>query len=374
MSTDSRDKKTQLKWKNSITNFTMYEPGKPIAEVEREFGLRDVIKLASNENPLGPSPKALKAIQQQCGDINLYPESSCYYLVEKLSQKLQVPANMLICGGGSVEVIKWLYEGLLEPGDEIITADVSFHLYVSLTHLYNATAVSIPLDNTLNYDLDKIASAVTKKTKVIGIVSPNNPTGVLVEYPKLVQFLPKIPKDILVVLDLAYIEYVPQNYGERGMELLRQHENVIILRTFSKAYGLAGARVGYGIAHPDIVQVLNRIKSPFSVNSLAQIAAIAALDDEEHVKASVELNEKCKGYLYTALDSMKIKYYPTFANFILIDTGKKSEAVFQALLKLGVIVRPMKHPRINTCIRVTIGTMEQNRTFIDKLKQVLPKI
>jgi histidinol-phosphate aminotransferase len=362
---------TSLKWKKNVLHLSPYEPGKPIEQVKREFGLKDVIKLASNENPLGPSKKVEEVLRAHAGEVRLYPDSSCHDLLAKLSQKLGVPPDMLVAGCGSVEIIKWVFDTLVEPQDEVVMGDVTFPLYALLCTVHNAVPVMVPVDSNLDLDLDLMLASITPKTKVVFIATPNNPTGKLVNYSQLEKFVAQIPQHILAVIDVAYIEYVGQDYGHQCLDLLQKHENILVLRTFSKFYNLAGLRVGYGIAKSEIIVMLNKVKIPFSVNLLSQLAAIAALDDEEYAQAGIEINEQGKAYLYKTLDEMKVRYYPTFANFILLDTGKDSEETFQALQKRGVIVRPMRQPRIKTCLRVTIGTMEQNRMFIEKLKEVL---
>lgn len=364
-------RKTDLPWKSSVLKMSLYEAGKPITEVRREFGLRWVIKMASNENPLGPSHKVKEIMRAGLPEMHFYPDANCYEIRQKLSKKLGIPANMIVVGSGSAEVMKWPYEALLVPGDEVLLADICFPLYSLLAHLYQAIPVAVPLDDNLDYDLTRMLSAITEKTKIILLASPNNPTGHLIEYVQLAQFLAQVPKNILVILDLAYIEYSMQHYGFNGLELLQQNENLVLLRTFSKIYGLAGLRIGYGIAMPNVIDIFNRIRVPFTVNALAQAAAIAALDDVDHLNFSFEVNQQGKSYLYWALNKIGLRYSSTDANFILIDCKESGDRVFHALLKKGIIIRPMRHPRLINCIRVTIGTMEQNKLFIEKLVEVL---
>lgn len=364
-------KQDALLWRSIIFKMALYEPGKPIAEVKREYRLKNVIKLASNENPLGASPKAQEILRKNIREINFYPDSNCCYVREQLGKKLDLSPNMFIVGSGSVEIMKWACESLLQPKDEVVVADICFPVYCSLASLYNAIPKVVPLDADFDHDFELMYSAISRKTKIVFLTSPNNPTGKLIEYDALAQFLEKVPHNILVVLDLAYIDYVTSDYGRSGIDLVAKHPNLLLTRSFSKIYGLAGLRIGYGIADEKTIEVLNRVRMPFSVNSLAQAAAIAALEDERHIKDTLDVNEIGKAYLSQAFRQLGLAYCPTSANFILVDTRHESDEVFQALLRKGIIVRPMRHPRLNTCIRVTIGTLEQNQIFVARLREIL---
>lgn len=368
---ETNEKRPVLNWKKSIFRIPGYAPGKPESEVRREFNIDRIIKMASNENPLGPSKRAREALVASIPDVHIYPDSSYYSLRQKLSEHMGLPSRNLIAGAGSVEVMKWICESLLSEGDEAITADLSFPVYHSFPLLYGATPRIIPLDDEFHYDLEAMIAAVNDRTRVIFIASPNNPTGLMIEYGKMADFLNRVPANVLVVFDLAYIEYTGESYGNYGLDLLERHKNLVILRTFSKIHALAGLRVGYGMADEEIIGNLDRVRGPFSVSTCAERAAIASLDDEDHVRAGLDLNEEAKAYLEIELRRLNLDYYPTSANFLLIDLKRSGMDVYRALLEKGLIVRPIPHPRLETKIRVTTGTMEQNEIFIRELGDVL---
>ena len=358
--------------REELLSIKPYVPGKPIDEVKRELGISDVIKMASNENPLGPSPKAVKAVEQMLPEIYLYPDGSCYELKNTISQKLGVePCNILV-GNGSDESIKFVAETYLNTGDEIISPQPSFSEYEFAAKVMGARCIYSPLDSAFRLDLEDMARRITGKTRAVFICSPNNPTGTIVSAGEIRGFLDKVPGEVLVVFDEAYREYVTDAGYMDTLDLLKEgRKNILILRTFSKIYGLAGLRVGYALGHEEIIASMNRVREPFNVNLLAQAAANAAINDNDHVRASREINEAGKAYLYRELGQLGLKFFPTHANFIWLDTGRNSRELFGQLLQKGVIVRTGDIFGFDSFIRVTIGLPEQNERFIAALKETL---
>ncbi|MBU0533529.1 MAG: histidinol-phosphate transaminase [Candidatus Omnitrophica bacterium] len=353
----------------SIADILPYPPGKPIEEVKRELGLNEVIKLASNENALGPSPKAIEAIKKAVGDINIYPDGNSFYLKQKIAQKLNVGMDEIFMGNGTDEVIRVITEAFLNPDEEVVIAWPGFVIYSIATNVMAGTLKSTTLKN-YTHDLEAMLDAVTDKTKLLFIANPNNPTGTIVDKTQVEFFMKKVPEDVIVVFDEAYYEYAGDNFPDT-IQYMREGRNVIILRTFSKIYGLAGLRVGYGIAKKEIFAEMNRIRQPFNVNRLAQAAAIAALDDEQQIKKSKAMNEEGKKFLYKELESFGLEYVPTSANFILVNMARDGKEVFEKLLREGVIVRPMGSYDMPNFIRVTIGKLSDNIKFIESLKKIL---
>jgi len=356
-----------------IRRLRPYVPGKPIEEVQRELGLTDVIKLASNENPLGPSPRALEAIRAAASSTALYPEGNAPALREAASALVQMPQDTLVFGNGSDEVLHLLALSLLAPGDEVVQGDPSFAMYELYTAQMNAVSVKVPLTN-YTHDLDAMADAITHRTRLVLVANPNNPTGTLVTQAQVDRFLERVPDDILVVFDEAYHEYVRHPDAPDLLPAIRDGRNVAVLRTFSKAYGLAGLRVGFGIMRPEIAETLNRVRSPFNVNLLAQAAAAAAAQDAEHLRRTLALNDEGRAYFGREFQNLGLEYIPTEANFVMVDTGRDSRAVFDALQRRGVIVRAGAGLGLPSFLRVSIGTMAQNRRFIGALADVLPEI
>ncbi len=345
-----------------IRTIQPYVPGKPIEELERELGISHSIKLASNENPLGPSPEAVKAMQGAFADINRYPDGAGYYLKQALSQALSVSDDELILGNGSNELLDIAARTFMQAGDEAVMASPSFVVYGMAVQSVGGISVQIPLKD-FRHDLAAMAEAITAKTKIIFIANPNNPTGTCNTKDEFDELMEKVTDEVLVVIDEAYYEYVSNPDYADSMRHFRAGKNLLILRTFSKIYGLAGLRIGYGIAKKEILTDMNRLREPFNTNSVAQKAALAALGDREHVAGSRKTNEEGKRYLYAELASLGIAYVPTEANFIYMPIAD-SMAVYNSLLKQGVIIRPMG-PK---AIRVTIGLPEENRRFIEALK------
>lgn len=346
-----------------------YPPGKPIEEVERELG-HSAIKLASNENPLGPSPRALEAIRKSLDRIYLYPDGHGYYLRKKLSEIHGIEMNQIILGAGSTDLIELVAKTFLVPGDEAITSESAFYIYRLAIDEMGAGLVQTPLRN-MGFDLAAIARAVARRTKVIYIGNPNNPTGTMFTAEEFDRFLDALPARVLVVLDEAYYEYVERPDYSHSLDYVRAGRNVLVLRTFSKVHGLAGLRIGYGMGHPELIEALNRIRSPFNANFVAQVAAQAALDDRDHVARSVENNRREMKFVTGELTLLGVRYTPSVGNFLLVDTGRDCEEDFARLLHEGVIVRPMKLYGFPTSLRVTVGKHEENEQFLEALRRVM---
>ncbi len=351
-----------------VTRIRPYPPGKPIEEVERELG-HSAVKLASNENPLGPSPRALEALRNSLDQANFYPDGSGYYLRRKLAEFQQLEMSQLILGAGSTDLIELVARTFLTAAGQGITSQSAFYIYRLAIEEMGAELVQTPLRENA-FDLAAIARAVTQRTKVIYIANPNNPTGRMVTADDMDRFLAALPPRVLVVLDEAYYEYVRDPGYSRSIDYVRNGRNVLVLRTFSKVYGLAGLRLGYGMGHPDLIEALNRLRSPFNANSLAQAAGLAAVDDQEHVARSVESNTHEMKFVTEELALAGVRYTPSVGNFLLVDTGRDCEEDFIRLMHEGVIVRPMKLYGFPTSLRVTIGRHEDNEKFLEGLARV----
>lgn len=352
----------------NIFGLTPYQAGKPIEEVKRELGLKEVIKLASNENPF-VSLKVKAALKSALNQINRYPEGSCFYLKEKLAKELRLKPANLIFGNGSDELIDVIVKTFVEKDEEVLTSQLTFLEYEIISKVNGRKVVTVPRRN-FKYDLKGIKNKINKKTKVIFIANPNNPTGTYVNRTEVNDFLTNLPPNVVVVFDEAYNEFVDASDFPDTRGYLNK-KNVIILRTFSKAYGLAGLRIGYAIAKDGFISFMEKARPPFNVNSLAQAAAFAAIADKEFVLKSRKLVLNEKKYICSAFNEMGISYIPSQANFILFDTGKNTVSVFKEMLKYGIIVRDMKQYGLDTFIRVTIGRPSENRKFIEALKRVL---
>jgi histidinol-phosphate aminotransferase len=348
-----------------VLSIRPYVPGKPIEELERELGISNSVKLASNENPVGPSPAAVDAIGEALSGINRYPDGSGHYLKKALSEKLSVSADEVILGNGSNELIDIAARTFMTAGDEAVMATPSFVVYSMAVQSVGGVCVQVPLKNHV-HDLEAMAAAVTPRTKMLFIANPNNPTGTINRKKEFDGMMAKMPDGLIVVLDEAYIEYVSDPDYADSMKYLHSDKNVLILRTFSKIYGLAGLRLGYGVARHEILADMNRLREPFNTNSIAQRAAIAALGDGEHLRRSKEVNGRGKEYLYRQLSEMGMAYVPTEANFIYMPVPE-APALYEKLLRLGVIVRPMGPDSI----RVTIGLPEENRRFVEALGRTI---
>lgn len=363
----------EQRYKSYIQGVRPYEPGKPMKEVERELGLRHIIKLASNENPLGPSRKALRAMRRALREVHLYPDGKCFYLVKRLSQELGLGENQILVGNGSNEIIELLARGFVGEGDQVISSETTFLVYPILTQVVGAEYVAVPMKN-FRFDLQGILNAITDKTRLIFIANPNNPTGAYVSANEVEDFIARVPKDIIVCFDEAYVDFVEApDFPHMLFHVKTEKPNIIVLRTFSKAYGLAGLRVGYGLGAPAMIEYLHKIRQPFNVNALAQVAATAALDDRFFLWRTKHLVARGRRYLAKRFERMGLPYVPSQANFMLVNVGRDADEVFRALLAKGMIVRSMKAYGLPTWIRVTVGRRSQNAQFYRLLKSYLAK-
>jgi histidinol-phosphate aminotransferase len=347
-----------------------YVPGKPLEELERELGIRDSVKLASNENPFGSSPRALAAIQQTLGTLHRYPDGAAYALVQRIAAKLKVAPQAIVLGNGSDELIGMLARVFLRPGDAALVPQPGFQMYEIMIRSCGATACGVPLI-AMTTDLAAVQDHITPSTRLIFLNNPHNPTGSIFLRADFDRFLDALPPGIVLVLDEAYIEFVRDPACVNALEYLQCGKPVVGLRTFSKAYGLAGLRIGYGIMPSDLAELLHRIRQPFNVNSLAQAAAMAALDDDVFVAKTVEHVHAELDFMYAALDRLEIGYFTSQANFFLIDVGKDAKGVFEALLREGVIVRAMTSYGLTNYIRVNVGLHHENVRFLEALTRVL---
>jgi len=352
-----------------ILSLKPYEPGKPIEELEREYGIDNSIKLASNENPLGPSPMAIRAIGDTLTSLNRYPDGGGYELTAKLSAALNVAPENIVLGNGSDEIIGMLVRVFLKPGDEAVIPKPSFLMYDILVNSSGAVPVYAPLKE-LTLDLQGMADKITNKTRLIFVCNPNNPTGTTVSKKDFNGFLEAVPENIPIVVDEAYAEFVRDPDCVRGIDYINTGRPIISLRTFSKAYGLAGLRIGYGVMPKEIAELLHRVRQPFNANRPAQAGASAALDDAPFLSKTVRLIHDGLDYLFEALDKMRVKAFPTQANFFLIDVGRNADEVFEELLGMGIIVRSMKSYGYPEYIRVNTGLPEENIRFIAALKAI----
>nr|HID59836.1 histidinol-phosphate transaminase [Desulfobacterales bacterium] len=355
---------------DSISSLRAYQPGKPTEELEREYGISNSIKLASNENPLGPSPCAIEAISKSLKNLHRYPDGNSYNLRKRLAEHLNVPFNQIVLGNGSNEIIELLVRTFLCPGEEVIIPAPSFLMYKIMVQAASGVPVEVPLTKYV-LDLDGMLKRITSKTRMIFINNPNNPTGTIVKRREMEQFLEEVPNDVIVIIDEAYIEFVRDPDCPRGLEYVDGQNMVVTLRTFSKVYGLAGLRIGYGVMKEEVSEFINRVRQPFNTNTLAQIGALAALDDRAFFEETIRLVHEGLDFLYHELDRMGVRYLPTEANFLLIDLGRDSEQVYREMLKRGVIIRSMTPYGYPNCIRITVGRYEENLRFIETLKEVL---
>lgn len=356
--------------RKGVEDLVPYPPGKPIEELERELGISGSIKLASNENPLGPSPLAVQAIINKVSTLNRYPDGSGFYLKSKLSEKYDIPFGRIILGNGSNELIELIIRTFLSEEDHAVQAFPTFLVYEKIVRGAGGQMTSVPLSN-FGVDLKGIRNAITPKTKVVFINNPNNPTGAAIEADETLKFLKEIPEDIVVVLDEAYIEFVTDETTANGTELLDEHPFLIVLRTFSKLYGIAGLRIGYGFASEMMIDYMNRVRQPFNANTLAQVAATEALDDSAFVTRTLQVVREGLDYLYHNLDEIGLEYIPTQANFFLIKTPDGGRRIYELMLKQGVIVRAMDSYGLPDYIRICVGLPEENERFIETLKRVL---
>jgi histidinol-phosphate aminotransferase len=363
---------TNLSPRPAVNRLVPYSPGKPIDETKREYGLTDVIKLGSNENALGPSPKAVEAMKAALTDLHLYPDGAAFTLKSALSAHTGLPPESITVGNGSDELIHYLGVAYLRPGDNILVGHPSFVRYESAAVLNDSECIKVPLKDMI-HDLDAMAGAVNDRTRMVFIGNPNNPTGTINSKAELDRFLDRVPASVLVVLDEAYSEYVESADYPDATEYVRQGNNVIVLYTFSKIYGIAGLRVGYGLAKPEIIRAVEQVREPFNVNSLAQVGATAALSDKEHVERSLRSNAEGKRAFYAEFDLLGLPYAPSEANFVFVDVKRDCRPVYEALLRKGVIVRTGDIFGLPTWLRVTIGARDENRRFLSELAAILAK-
>lgn len=361
-----------MNWKEQLLTLKPYQPGKSIEEVKRQYHLDTIVKLASNENPFGCSPNVLSAIQNMLPNLAIYPDGYATNAREALASFLKVDEKQLIFGNGSDEIIQIISRALLGKGVNTVMPAPTFPQYKHNAVIEDAEIREIPLING-EIDLEGMLSVIDEKTAIVWVCSPNNPTGVYVTKFNLIQFLQQIPKHVLVVLDEAYYEYVVAEDYCQSLELIQNYPNLIVLRTFSKIYGLASLRIGYGVANPAIIQALEPAREPFNVNTIAQMAIIAALEDQNFVEKCRETNRQGLAQFYHFCDKNSLSYYPSQGNFILIDFHTDGDEVFQFLLERGFIVRSGKALGFPTCVRITIGSKEQNEGILSKIQEFLAK-
>ncbi|HVN85947.1 MAG TPA: histidinol-phosphate transaminase [Candidatus Binatia bacterium] len=352
-----------------IRSLAAYPPGMPIEELEREYGIYNSIKLASNENPLGPSPKALAAVMKALPQIHRYPDGNCFYLKRALAQKLGVVPESLIFGNGSNEIIELIVRTFLARGEHAVMADQAFVIYRMIVQAAGGRSTIVPLRN-FTHDLEAMAEAITPATRLVFLANPNNPTGTIFFRSQWREFLAALPERVIIVLDEAYAEFVEDaEYPDSLADLASDHL-LVVLRTFSKIYGLAALRIGYGIGRPELIELINRVRQPFNVGTLAQVGALAAIEDTEHVDATRRTNREGLGYLRAECERLGVAYVPSWANFLLINVGNGMR-IYERLLREGVIVRPMGFYGLPEHVRVTVGVPEENRRFVSALAKVL---
>jgi len=355
--------------RKGILELVSYIPGKSIEEVQEEFGAKKWVKLASNENLLGPSPKALTAIRKEVPNIHMYPEGPCTLLRQALAQRFSMPEARVVISNGADNLILMIACAFVDEGDEVVMADPTFPVYTNVTQIMGGKPVKVRVKD-FTHDLDGMLKKVNRKTKLVFICNPNNPTGTIITHDALDDFLARLPDHVIVILDEAYADFVEHPHYPNGLEYVDGHP-VIVLRTFSKVYGLAGLRIGYALGGEQLIHCLYQVRDPFPVHRLAQVAAAAALKDIDHAVKSIQLVYEGRRYLYKELDRMGLTYVPSEANFVLIDFGKGIREVFEALLREGIIIRPGQMWGFPTMGRVTLGRMEDNRRFIKALKKIL---
>jgi len=363
-----------MKLNPALKDLPVYQPGRPIEEVARELGLAadGIIKLASNENPLGPSPKALRAMETAVRQVNLYPDGNAFYLKQKLAAKLGLTPGHILLGNGSNEIIEFIGHALIEPGVEVVVSQYCFAIYPIITKMFGGTVVEVPAKN-YGHDLPAMVEAITPRTRVVFIANPNNPTGTRASNRALQQLVREAPEDVLIVLDEAYIEFLDDPADFLPVLRSGKRQNLLLMRTFSKIYGLAGLRLGYGLGHPDLIAAMEKIRQPFNINSVAQAAALAALDDTRHVERTRRTNRQGLAFFADAFKKMKLEYLPSCANFVLVRVGE-GQRVFEAMQRRGVITRPMGGYRLPEWLRISVGTRAENRRCIQALKEALAEV
>jgi histidinol-phosphate aminotransferase len=355
----------------SLEKLPVYQPGRPIEEVARELNLPadSIIKLASNENPLGPSRLALAAMKKALTHAHLYPDGNAFYLKQKLATHLGLTPKHLILGNGSNEIIEFLGHALLTPGAEVVVSQYCFAVYPIVTALFGAKLVVVPAKK-FGHDLDAMLATITPATRIVFVANPNNPTGTIVSPEALQKFIAAVPPHVVLVLDEAYIEFLPNKLDLLPAIAADTYPNLILMRTFSKIYGLAGLRIGYGIGHPELIAALEKVRQPFNINAISQAGALAALDDAKHVAKTQRINQRGLRFFKRACKQMQLEFVPSAANFILIKVGDGAR-VFAEMQKLGVITRPMAGYQLGEWIRISIGTPKENERCLEALRQAL---
>lgn len=357
--------------RKEVEGLRPYIPGKSIDEVKKEYGLDTIVKLASNENPFGCSDKVKQAITDSLREAGQYPDGNCTKLRNKLAQKFNLAPDQFIFGAGSDEIISMITKTFVAPEDEVIVCAPTFPQYKAGTLQMSGTIVELPLTEDYRFDLDAMAARITNKTKILFVANPNNPTGTIITADEQLDFLKKVPEDVLVVMDEAYVEYIKDATYPDTIGLLADYKNLMVLRTFSKMYGLATFRVGYGIGHPALIEKINRVRNPFNVSTVAQAAAIAALDDTDFVDKAFKENEASKQYTYKRCDTLGLKYIPSYGNFVMIDFDRPSDKMFLELQSRGYIVRPGHALGLPGFQRVSLGTVDQMKGFFDTVESII---
>ena len=356
--------------RKGILDIEPYVPGKPIEEVQAELGLSEIAKMASNENPLGPSPKAIAAMETELKNVNLYPEGSCTLLRREMSKRLSIDEDMITFSNGADNCILLVANAFINEGDEVLMADMTFFVYKTVTKIMGGELVYASLRDYV-HDLESMKKKIGPRTKLVFVCNPNNPTGTIVRKNELDDFVSNLPENTILVLDEAYFEFVSDEDYPNSLDYIREGYNVISLRTLSKLYGIAGLRIGYAMGCKELIEALNRVREPFPVSRIAQAGALAALEDEEFKEKVLRNNDEGKDYLYEEFEKMGLPYTPSYTNFVFVDLGRDSGGIFESLLKEGVIIRPGHLWNYPTFARVTIGTMEENQKFIGALKKAL---
>ena len=352
-----------------LREIKVYEPGKPIEETARELGLdpNAIVKLASNENPLGPSPKAMEAMRDALEKGHLYPDGGGFSLCNAVAAKLGLAPENVILGNGSNEVLEFLGHAFLNFGDDVVTSQYAFIVYKLIATLFGARTIEVPSPN-YQQDLNGMLAAITPKTRLIFVPNPNNPTGTLLSQRAIDDFMSHITENVIVVFDEAYFEFLDQ--PPDTLQFVREGRNIVVLRTFSKIHGLAGLRIGYAVGPTDLIQVLHKTRQPFNVNRIAQVGALAALEDDEHLRETKQVVDEGRAYLHEQFSKMKIPFVPGTANFVMVNVGD-GHAVFKKLLRQSVIVRPLREYNLPDWVRISVGTMDENKKCIAALKQVM---
>ncbi len=359
-----------IKVRKNIESLVPYPPGKPLKELEREYEISGCLKMASNENSLGPSPMAIEAIGRSLHDLHRYPDGSCYYLARALAERLGLSPDELVIGNGSNEIIELLVSSFVSPGDEVVSSFPSFLVYQNAVQVRDGINRVIPLKG-MKHDLKSIASKITPRTRLIFLDNPNNPTGTLIEKQEFDDFLRYVPDTVIVVVDEAYIDFTRPELRLNFREYLQGQKPVVFLRTFSKAYGLAGLRIGYGMMRREISTYLHRVRQPFNVNELAQVGALACLQDRDHYDRTMDMTREGLHFLRTEIEKLDCRTYPSHANFFLADVGRNCRDVYESMLRKGVIVRPMSAYEFPEFIRITVGTEEENKRLLAALTETL---